>query len=565
MHPPPPLPSLPRLSPGIFFLAVLLVSLVLATALAPPVSAQVPGGGSLLANEELTSRYFDAIRDNPAELRAFFSDMPKGGDLHTHINGAVYTETLIDLAAAQDLCVVPSDGMVSSPPCSGSGTVPVREAYRNATLYQNLIDFWSLRDYTPVTMSAYDRFFLVVFPKIGLITRNASPVLSADRSEAAVQNIQYMETILQVRDETGRANALASSLGYDSNLSRFRENLLAAGLGNIAQNATLALADLSRSSDEALRCGTAGADPGCNVTVRYLYQASRTLPKENVFAQLLLGFEVVNRSPLAVGVNIVGAEDDYTARTDYSLHMEMVGYLRSVYPAVNVTLHAGELAPGLVPPQDLRSHIRDAVVIAGAQRIGHAVDIASEERSSETIRLMASRHIAVEAPLVSNAELLGVEGGAHPFPLYIENGVPVVLATDDEGIERTDLTEQFVIAAGSYPEVTYRDLKQCVRNSLEYSFLRGGSLWAETGEYSRTVSPCSGDVPGSSDPSAGCSAYLGSNEKARMQWQLERNLADFEEQIASNPPVTTQAGMGRQSWLLPAMYYQGSSHPFSLV
>ncbi len=118
---------------------------------------------------------------------------------------------------------------------------------------------------------------------------------------------------------------------------------------------------------------------------------------------------------------------------------------------------------------------------------------------------------------------------------------------------------------GADPEVTYRDLKQCVRNSLEYSFLRGGSLWAGTGEYSRTVSPCSGDVPGSSDPSAGCSAYLGSNEKARMQWQLERNLADFEEQIASNPPVPTQAGMGRQSWLLPAMYYQGSFHPFSLV
>jgi hypothetical protein len=53
-------------------------------------------------------------------------------------------------------------------------------------------------------------------------------------------------------------------------------------------------------------------------------------------------------------------------------------YLHSVYPKVHISLHAGELAPGLVPPDGLSFHIREAVHLGHAERIGHGVDVMYE-------------------------------------------------------------------------------------------------------------------------------------------------------------------------------------------
>lgn len=40
-----------------------------------------------------------------------------------------------------------------------------------------------------------------------------------------------------------------------------------------------------------------------------------------------------------------------------------------------MALHAGELALGMVPPEQLGNHISDSVMIGGADRIGHGVDL----------------------------------------------------------------------------------------------------------------------------------------------------------------------------------------------
>ncbi|MCU1298084.1 MAG: adenosine deaminase, partial [Acidobacteriaceae bacterium] len=42
--------------------------------------------------EQRTSRYMDSVRHQPPVLLAFLRDMPKGGDLHNHLSGAIYAE-----------------------------------------------------------------------------------------------------------------------------------------------------------------------------------------------------------------------------------------------------------------------------------------------------------------------------------------------------------------------------------------------------------------------------------------------------------------------------------------
>ena len=65
----------------------------------------------------------------------------------------------------------------------------------------------------------------------------------------------------------------------------------------------------------------------------------------------------------------------FVSMRDYTLQMKMVGYLHSIYPGVHISLHAGELAPGMVPPEGLRFHIRQAIELGDAERIGHGVDV----------------------------------------------------------------------------------------------------------------------------------------------------------------------------------------------
>jgi len=140
---------------------------------------------------------------------------------------------------------------------------------------------------------------------------------------------------------------------------------------------------------------------------------------------------------------------------------------------------------------------------------------------------MAAKHVLVEINLTSNKDVLGVSGKTHPFQTYRKFGVPVALSTDDEGIERIDLTHEYVRAVESY-DLGYADLKRIVRASLEHSFLPGESLWRERDDFTRAVADCAIAASGVEPPSPACAAFLESSEKARQQWELERRFHAFE-------------------------------------
>ena len=112
---------------------------------------------------------------------------------------------------------------------------------------------------------------------------------------------------------------------------------------------------------------------------------------------------------------MVMPEDWYIPVRDYDLQMRMVEYLHRVYPKVHISLHAGELAPGLVAPETLRFHIREAVERAHAERIGHGVDVMYERDPFQLLDEMAKKDVLVEICLTSNDVILGVRGIDHPL------------------------------------------------------------------------------------------------------------------------------------------------------
>jgi adenosine deaminase len=486
--------------------------------------AQARAVGS--ADEDRTASYLESIRQQPLLLQAFLRDMPKGGDLHNHYAGSAYAESFIDFAARDGFCVERKSMSFVPPPCDASaGRVPASDALRDPVFYGELIDAFSMRNWNPARDSGHDHFFAAFLKFEPIIATHRGEMVAELASRAAAENVLYLELLTDVGEQT--AIRLGTQIPWDDDYDRLRQRMLSGGMARV-------LADARRSIDEAetdrrskLRCKTAQADPGCQVTVRYLFQVLRGFPREQVFAQLLEGFELAQLDRRVVGVNMVMPEDWYIPVRDYDLQMRMVDYLHRTYPKVHISLHAGELAPGLVAPEALRFHIREAVERGHAERIGHGVDVMYERDPVQLLEEMAKKNVLVEICLTSNDVILGVRGPEHPLPQYMKHGVPVALATDDAGVSRSDgMTHEFVRAVQDFG-LSYADLKHMVRQSLEHSFLAGSSLWADA-SVTRPVTACASDNLSKAQTSDQCQKLLKASDRAQAQWQLEQAFARFE-------------------------------------
>jgi len=528
---------MPQLRSGLFVFA----SLVLVFFASDSGWAQVRAT-SAANRERKAEANLAAAKKNPLQLRHFLLTMPKGADLHYHLSGGVYAESFIRAAGEDGLCVDPLKLAFAKPVSEadrpadsngsagcGAGTVPAASVPGNQKLYDALVDSFSMRGFVATPgWTAHDQFF-ATFDRFG----GTKPVHKAEwvdeaAARAAGQNEQYLE-LMETPDFSIAARAAAQS-GWTEDFAALRQKLLANGLRENVKPAVERFHEIEAQRREREHCGQPDEMSACRVTVKFVYQVLRGLPKEMVFAQMVLALETVSADPEnVVGLNFVMPEDGYVSMHDYALQMKMVKFLHGVYPKVHIALHAGELAYGLVPPDGLCCHIRLAVD-AGAERIGHGVDVIYEDHPHQLMKEMAEKHVMVEINLTSNDVILGVSGKNHPLPLYRMFGVPVALSTDDEGVSRIDLTNEYVRAVETY-DLSYADLKKMARTGLEHAFLPGTSLWAKPDVFTTVVRACERDTLGADKGvTKVCEGFLRENEKAQQQWELERRLRIFEGQ-----------------------------------
>jgi adenosine deaminase len=499
---------------------------------------QRPAGPLRHASSEAgIERALQAARNNPLDLRALLFDMPKGTDLHNHLFGAVYAESFIRAGVEDQLCVNTStlsflkthqdvDAGTKGKPC-GEGSVPAVQAYRDQVLYDSLVDAFSMRGFVPTPgVTGHDKFFSTFRKFDGTDPRHLGEYVDEVATRAAKQNEQYLE--LMHTPDFSEAAALSREIGWQDDLAAFRDKLLARGLRDSVASARAQLDDMERVRREREHCGDLKETSACHLQVRYLYQILRGFPKEQVFAQTLAGFETVAADSRFVGINFVMPEDGFIPMSDYAVQMRMVEFLHGLYPTVHITLHAGEIGPGLVPYEGLCCHIRLAIEQGHAERIGHGVDVMYEDRPYELLQEMAQKHVMVEINLTSNDVILGITGKSEPFPIYRRFGVPVALSTDDEGVSRIDLTNEYVRAVQTY-DLHYSDLKQLVRTGLEHSFLPGRSLWQDQDRFKQLSTNCAHeDLRAGAKNSDGCARFLAGSEKAQQQLELERRFFAFE-------------------------------------
>ena len=413
-----------------------------------------------------TARDFDAIRSNPPLLLAFLTAMPKGGDLHNHLSGSIYAESYLRWAAEDDLCVATATMTIVGGACDAQAArPPARELVQNQALYAQAIDAMSMRHWDPAS-NGHDHFF-AAFGKFGPPSSKLGDMLAEVAARAAAEHVSYLEVM--VTTDGGLSMRKGAAAGWSGDLPRLRDTLLAGAFNEVVSASAARLDQIEARERELLRCATPQGDAGCRVTVRYIWQVLRAMAPEVVFAQMLAGFEIASHDPRVVAVNLVQPEDAPIAVRDFALHMKMLAFLRTQYPRVPLTLHAGELVEGLVPPEALRFHVTDSVRTAGARRIGHGTGVMYEDAAVDLLKEMAARRVLVEVALTSGDLILGVKGNRHPLRTYLKYGVPVALVTDDAGVSRSTLTLEYRKAVEEQ-HLDYRTLKRLAQNSIDYAF-----------------------------------------------------------------------------------------------
>ena len=456
------------------------LTLAVALSLAGAAHAKAPGGA---ANEALTARHLASLvagaEPKMAELTLFFSQMPKGADLHHHYSGSIYAEQYVQWLDPLNFCVDKQTYRIETKkevveaqrakPLPERTCLGTREVLADDAMYRELLQRWSSKDFDNhgAIQPPPDRQFFQTFSYFSPVSNlNFAEGLQELKKRAVQENISYIETMFKMAPGVPNADFDAQMQQAGASEAQLTEAMRAwkAKLDqdpNVERN----LKDFVAKIDSA----AAGIDDE-RFTMRYQNYVVRLLAPSFVFSSMVSAFKAATLSPLIVGVNIVGQESNHVAMRDYALHMKMFQFLKTQYPNVNLALHAGELALGDVPPDGLRFHIEQALNVAGASRVGHGLDLAHESNAAAIMKTMRERDIPVEINLTSNSFISGIRGENHPVTIYRKYGVPYVISTDDAGVTRHTLAHEYTLFASRY-KPGYAEIKKASYNGIRYAFL----------------------------------------------------------------------------------------------
>lgn len=472
----------------------------------------------------------DAIRQDRPELITFLNNFPKGADLHNHASGAAYIEFALIFAAENDyyydldkLKIVEKD--------SGSGNlITVKELFNREKDLQAFLNIVSTRGWHENTINGSDHFFST-FAHLGAPNYNShymAKIIARNHS----QGIRYIELMSGVLSRELTDHLYTLLLESDFNMADLEESYkkIESYLhSDDFKNSVQSDMDSSEKAIEAILqkeygITTKGDTP--DIIVRYIPQLGRSASPYNIFITAAANLQASQVNNQIVATNMVQVEAGFFSLIYFDDQMEILDFLWNKLDQPNIALHAGELVLRESPVEPMRNRISKSIITGHAQRIGHGISIAWEKDVAGTLKMMRDQDIPVEICLSSNDMILGISGDDHPLDMYMKAGVPVTIATDDEGVSRSNLTNEYVRAAQEH-DLSYSVLKEIAKNGLEYSFLDGDGIYADDGSVLPQFEEfLIGDLPTLSQ--------VHDNAKAYLQIRHERDLADFENKVLND-------------------------------
>jgi adenosine deaminase len=506
------------------------------------------------------AEYTDTIGRAPAGIVAMLKAFPKGADLHNHLSGSVMPEDYVAMGIADRDCYGKesdhSDWLAIRTRNKDGDCVSDDKPLSSASPMDPLVRSLSMDHFAyPSIQAGHDHFF-ATFTRFGAVSgsrEGRGKMLARMLAQAETDGVSYVETMVSFQSTNVKevakllsqypAEAFADPGQYPALYDVIKD-----GLARLVTAASEDITFYTKVARDTLGCEAAPKTPGCAVALGFLSEVNRNSEIEGskkpdyarMFTQTAWSFALANQDDRVVGVNMVSGEDLRISMQAFPVQMKHFAYFHGRFPKAGVALHGGEITPCFVEAGDpaFFDHLAGSI-LAGARRIGHGVSFAflDARQKQEVADLMHKGNVLVEVPFTSNAQILGVAGGEHPFTQYFRDfQVPVALSTDDEGVSHADFTSEWVYAYLRY-HLTYEEAVRLARLSLQHSFLPGSSLW-QGAPGGPTAPDCQQTQAGASvSPESVCGRYLKAHLKANLQWDLEARLTSF------------RATHGTKSWL----------------
>ena len=155
---------------------------------------------SNLARHKSVSDVFNKIKRDRSKLFGFFSMMPKGGDLHHHYTGSVYTESYIDYVFQKDYYINESTNEIKKD--IKDLLVGVQDEWKKLSTVTNkdktkleLLRAWSNKDFVKGEYSPDEHFFST-FSAFGVPSKeDFENNLQELKRRAINQKLSYIETM----------------------------------------------------------------------------------------------------------------------------------------------------------------------------------------------------------------------------------------------------------------------------------------------------------------------------------------------------------------------------------
>lgn len=154
-----------------------------------------------------------------------------------------------------------------------------------------------------------------------------------------------------------------------------------------------------------------------------------------------------------VGFDIAGNE---SVNSPGKLRSDLLPLLKE---CVRFTIHAGENQPV--------DNIWEAVYELNADRIGHGLTLTD---NPQLLRRFKDKNIFIELCPSSNFQIGNYNKNNYPLRIYLNEGLKVTVNTDNPGISRTTITQEYLFAS-KIANLNRLEILQLLRNSFQGVFL----------------------------------------------------------------------------------------------
>lgn len=433
---------------------------------APTVSVTRSGASRLQYSEGIEAAWRKVKQEaSPEDLYRILYALPKGGDIHHHLGGGMLPEMIYDVctdtkrnggqtfyARVRISTLNLAEVGYHSDSRSLAGWVTIASHTYDKLDASLQKDFKPLADLNDKELRAWknamfldhagegrDEFFEYIWNRLGdvLVSIDVMLELTVENMKRfGAEGVRYMEIQSRFRgwyDNNG--NEISMDQATKMWLDRF-EQADAKATGVLVRFQTIVL----RFSPDAIE--------GVEQYFEYTY----------------------SHPELWLGINMAGREDDN--RGYPSKFTDVYDRMLRKFPGVGISIHAGEA-------EKKDTHIFDTLRL-GATRIGHGINLF---RDPQTMQMMRGENFLIEINLISN-HLLGYvpDLDEHPFPIYMRQGIPCCLNTDDRGMWHSNMTDEYFVAVSRY-NLTWKEMITLGENSLKHSFLDDGTKSRLLSEY----------------------------------------------------------------------------------